>query len=994
MGPRISGLILLVCAACAAWAQPAREAETLETAAALDDLVYAQTALHPADPTEARIYAQRAIDIKERILGPNHPAVARSVVLFAKLEQRVGDYAGAQTHFERAMAIYGRDPGPQSVELADTGLDFCEVLIQKGDEVRPRQIGEQSLAIYEAHYGPVDASVVRALSVIASSYLSGMNYSGARPLLERAAVVQDQLRAPANAALLGQFAFVLSHTGELARALQLQERAVAITQKDSGAHSVAAAHALTNLGRMLYDLGDFPAGDRRMAEALTALEAALGPDAADIADVHIHMGNGARHAERYADAAKHYESALSIYEKRFGPENTRVAGALDNLAQMLEMRGDFDGARQRFERALAIQERELGPRHVWTANLIQGMAKLAADRGDFKESRRLYERNLEIWREQLGPSHPYVIASMSQLAEVEARLGQPREAFGTAAEAGRLRRGNVLATVRYVEEREALNYASLQNSALDTVLRLADQAPREAWNALIQNRALVLDELGARRHAIHYAGGKDVAKIAADLAGAREHLAKLVVQGRGTRTAGEYGAKVEEQRSLVKEFERGLAAQSAKFRVEHDRLEAGFAEIAAALPPGSALVAFARYGDAAMEVKSLRPTPSYLAFVLRGGESSPELVRLGAAAPIDLSVTRWRAEIDREAASFGRSAGANEVGYRTAGAALRQKVWDPLLNAVGSSRRVYIVPDGALQTVNFAALPVAGEHYLVEKGPLLHSLSAERDIIVPPGVSPLGVSGAGGLLAVGNPAFQNQPESTPSLVSQSVFRGAHSTCTDFSSVRFANLPASAAEASAIESIWKQRGGEGVLLTGGHATESAVKQAAVGKRVLHLATHAFFVDGDCMRPKEENPLLRAGLALAGANHRADAGAREEDGILTAEEVTSLDLDGAEWVVLSGCDTGAGEVKSGEGVLGLRRAFQIAGARTVITSLWPVDDEQTRQWMVALYRSHFTKGLDTAESVRAAAVGRLQARRAGHESTHPFYWAGFVAAGDWR
>jgi CHAT domain-containing protein len=145
---------------------------------------------------------------------------------------------------------------------------------------------------------------------------------------------------------------------------------------------------------------------------------------------------------------------------------------------------------------------------------------------------------------------------------------------------------------------------------------------------------------------------------------------------------------------------------------------------------------------------------------------------------------------------------------------------------------------------------------------------------------------------------------------------------------------------------------------------------------------------------DNPLLLSGLAFAGANQRTPAGPDDEDGILTAEEAASLDLRGLEWAVLSACGTGLGEIRASEGVVGLRRAFQIAGARTVIMSLWSVDDRATRNWMRALYNARLGRRLSTAEAIRSAGVDILQARRAQRQSTHPFYWAAFVAAGDWR
>jgi CHAT domain-containing protein len=205
------------------------------------------------------------------------------------------------------------------------------------------------------------------------------------------------------------------------------------------------------------------------------------------------------------------------------------------------------------------------------------------------------------------------------------------------------------------------------------------------------------------------------------------------------------------------------------------------------------------------------------------------------------------------------------------------------------------------------------------------------------------------------------------------------------------------------------------MTGRDASEGQFKRQAPGHRVLHLATHGFFLGNGCGsaipatrsvggltsaqpgrsgQDAEDNPLILSGLALAGANRRTATRAGEDDGILTAEEVTALNLEGVEWAVLSACDTGLGEVKAGEGVLGLRRAFQIAGARTVIMSLWSVEDQSTRNWMRALYEGRFERHLSTADAVHDASLRILQSRRAAGQSTHPFFWAAFVAAGDWK
>jgi CHAT domain-containing protein len=317
--------------------------------------------------------------------------------------------------------------------------------------------------------------------------------------------------------------------------------------------------------------------------------------------------------------------------------------------------------------------------------------------------------------------------------------------------------------------------------------------------------------------------------------------------------------------------------------------------------------------------------------------------------------------------------------------------------------RVFVVPDGLINLVNLAALP-DGRGYIVESGPVIHYLTTERDLLSPQRRADAPTA----LLAVGGPAFD---DGMPTPKAAPVMRGTE--CQSLARVHFEGLPGSLSEIKDISSLWPRNKTDVTLLSGTAATESAVKKMVGGHRVVHLATHGFFLDGECgpslpglravggiVRSSAsatvtvDNPLLLTGLALAGANNRGAAAIDQDEGLLTADEIAGLDLRDTEWAVLSACDTGLGEIKAGEGVFGLRRAFQIAGARTVIMSLWSVEDAAARQWMRALYEARLRKKLDTASALRDADLEILHARRAKGQSTHPFYWAAFVAAGDWR
>ncbi len=304
-------------------------------------------------------------------------------------------------------------------------------------------------------------------------------------------------------------------------------------------------------------------------------------------------------------------------------------------------------------------------------------------------------------------------------------------------------------------------------------------------------------------------------------------------------------------------------------------------------------------------------------------------------------------------------------------------VLEPLEQQISDRARLLISPDGALSLVPFAALVgPAGRHRLESLEIVL--LSSGRDVVRLSAASP----SMGPALVIADPAFD---AGTSPSSGAAVFG-------------FSRLPGTAEEARALGKLMPKA----TIVTGADATEARLK-AAQHPGVLHVATHGFFFGrtegkpagvetrGLTSRPttsagSSSDALVRSGLALAGANQ--PAGGAKDDGLLTAVEAAGLDLAGTQLVVLSACETGVGEVRTGEGVQGLRRAFAVAGAASQVMSLWQVDDQATRELMVDYYRELL------AGKGRAAALRDVQLamqRRAGR--AHPYYWAAFVFAGSW-
>jgi CHAT domain-containing protein len=332
------------------------------------------------------------------------------------------------------------------------------------------------------------------------------------------------------------------------------------------------------------------------------------------------------------------------------------------------------------------------------------------------------------------------------------------------------------------------------------------------------------------------------------------------------------------------------------------------------------------------------------------GQAPPRLIPLGGAAAIDAAVKHWLVRVSRDPRAG--DAGAGEADYRVAARRLAELIWDPLVPFLGGAHRVLVVPDGALHDVSLATLVPSGGGYLVDTDLSFHYLTAERDLVG--GEDPTHL--ASGLLALGDPV---------------------------SGTRFTPLPGSRREVLDVAGRWTS---PTTILLGREAQESTFKELAPSFATLHVAAHAFFRTAD---GPGESPLRVAGLVLSGGSDPADP----DDGILTAEEVALLDLRAVRWAVLSGCATGRGSREPGEGVLGLRRAFQLAGARTLIVSLWPIEDDATRYWMHALYTAR-RSGASTVDAVRAAVRDTLQEQRSTGGTTHPYFWGGFISIGDWR
>ena len=979
------------------------------------DLQTVKRLLEEGRPAEAESAARALLHEAEEVSGPDSLGVADVLDQLAVALRRGGkaSEAGSREICERAVRIRRASLGTGDPKYGQSLQNLGALLIAAGDFASAKGPLEEAVSVLDMGTGRESLELAGSLAWLATLRIRTEDPEGAEPLLRRAIAIRSKIQGPRDPVIgdyldaLGTLRYGLGDfTG--AEGLYLSAIEILKATRPPGHPSLAAAYH--NLGILQTEMGNFERALEFIGQALQARQKALGPEHPLVGTDYMDRGNIREHLGDLSGARLDYERSLEISTRALGADNPQTAESQVRLGRVYLQRADTTKAVALLQRALDTQEKTYGKESAWIAPTLSCLGRVAEGRGDLAAAAGFYGRAVEAREISLGPTHPDVSLSLGEYAAFLASAGKPDSALGMALRASEITRDHFMLTSRGLSEREALAFSTVMPHGLSTAVDIAAARPsgttdaaRTVWDSVIRSRTLILDEMATRKR-ISSVQESDTSLFAAakSLEDARSRLSNLLVRSATSGSAARYKLAIESARAEVERLERGVASRSLVFREEQARNAIGWREVARALQPGDGIVGFVEY----LGRDRVR---QYAAFYM-SRDREPGAIRVGTASEVDAVVSKWVRSL---AATMTRGAGTSREDERVQGARLRKLIWDPISDRLGPVSRLYVVPDGSIYRVSFAGLPAEGAKYLIESGPLFHYLSSERDLASPATRSRT----AGGLLALGGPSFDGEAASAKAGAASEA-RGAvrgGGDCPDLSTIRFTPLPLAAAEARDIAALWPGPD-SALVLTGSAASEGEFKRRAPGRRGLHLATHGFFLGSDCaasaasargiggvspssaagrhavQRPVV--PLLLSGLALAGANRRGSAAPGAEDGILTAEEVASLDLSGVDLAVLSACDTGLGKIHVGEGVLGLRRAFQVAGARSIVMSLWAVDDRATREWMVAFYGGRFKDRLGVADAVRRASLDVLQARRAQALSTSPFYWAAFVASGDWN
>ena len=786
-------------------------------------------------------------------------------------------------------------------------------------------------------------------------------------------------------------ALSLRRSGDPIAARTLLEDVLAWDEKVYPPGHLSIERTRQNLANALLDLGDFESGRILLEGVVERLEKKGVPSNPVLLNARTGLlwalADQGRHEEAADMAAKLSEACSNA----FGPDNIATIHARSGLARELDRLGNHAESVEIGVELLA-QLKEKYPDDEYSLLIEESnQAEALLPLGKSEEAEKLFEHALEISMRRLGQEHGLTLHIQCALAgSIEDR--KPERARDILRDVGQRLLPSLAAATASLSPREAELRACSLSPLVDVVIARCLKS---------EDAALVFELVETSRQA-SWTGTRALAfldRACASDDGARKLRDDLRSKSAQMAEFAQSGRREEYQKAAL---ERGLLEQRLTASVAGlgplSRISAKPAEIAKHLPDGSAAISFRRYDIDIGEDEEGR-LGYYAAFVLRH-DGSLRRVELGPAAAIERALERWRTAI-----GIGASAGAPEAQQKS-GVELRELLVDKLREPAGDARRWIVAPDDVLHLIPLEALPqgdgVVGDEIQIELRTHLGELTEERAKDV----------SARDLVALGgidfDAPFAKPKEAAPAVdaASKPVSRGGGSELGgDRMPPRPAHFPvlvASGAEVAAVAGMFRARPGEtsqARVLAGAEATKSALAELAPRARWLHIATHGFsapeaIASLDASASSGSNferevrglsPRVLCGLALAGANAPVDVVERTR-GVLTAEELAYLDLNGCELAVLSACDSSLGVRRSGQSVASLQSALHAAGARSALTARWSVSDEATSALMLAFYKGIWVDHLPKGEALWRAKNEMRRRRSPTRE------WAAWVLTGE--
>ncbi len=912
-----------------------------------------------------------------------------SLVRISRLLTEQHDYSKALETSIMATKLAREKMGDASLEYGNACFNHGRVLHKKGRYSDAESWYVQSKIIREKTLGNRHPDYASSLNNLAFLYVDIAQYEKAETLYLEARAIREQTLGPEHpdfASCLHNLAILYYFMGKYEKAEPLYLESKSIRAKTLGKEHSDYAWSLNNLANLYRDLGDFKKAEALYFEAGAIWKKNLGEGHPNYAENLNNLGFMYWRAGNYERAEPLYLEAKAIWEKTFGRAHPKYASSLHNLGVLYRERGQYKRVENLYFEILAIKEKMYGKEHTSYAESLHNLGFLYWQMGKHQDAQAYYLEAKSIRKKILGEEHPEYMESLYNLAALHIKVGEFKEAEPLINELSILNQKLIYKSLNHLSEEELNHYlhkfSEIQAQAFSFAQMRANantRLPQLCFDNILFYKGFILN------------AAKQIKRLVLIDSLTAEKFHRLKEYGH--RLAKEYSKPISDRLQVAEIEEEANALEKALTRAAAGYGDAmrpiTWREVQSALQPTEAAIEFIHF-----HYQTPKPTDStlYAALLLRPGWDAPRWITLFE---------------EKQLLPLLNASQARKVGYASQlfdninANSLYELLWKPLEPHLKGVEHIYFSPSGILQRIPLAAIEIAENETLGERY-MLYQLGSTRQL-ARPAATPREVKTA---VIFGGIRYDMDSTAITTASQYAASRPAerdanHPDAAPQYQAPWKYLPWTEVEAKMLDALFKQAGMRAQLQLGYHASEQVFRNIGIGApspQVLHVATHGYFfpepastgrgqpaVGDELVFKISEHPMIRCGLLMAGANHvwtGAPPLKGMEDGVLTAYEVSLMNLSETELVVLSACETGLGDIQGSEGVYGLQRAFKIAGAKYVLMSLWQVPDYATQELMYHFYANWLIDGLPIPNAFRNAQQQMKLLR------PEPFYWAGFV------
>jgi CHAT domain-containing protein/Tfp pilus assembly protein PilF len=948
--------------------------------------------------TKAEPLYVEALNIWKKVLGTEHPDYAQSVNNLAVLYYKMGNNAKAEPLFVEALNIRKQILSTQHPDYAQSLNNLAALYESMGNYTKAEPLYVEALNIRKQILGAEHPSYATSLNNLAGLYRNMGNYAKAEPLYVEAMNLRKKILGtehPDYAQSLNNLAALYESMGNYTKAEPLFLEALNIRKKVLGSEHPDYAGSLNNLAGLYKSMGNYAKAEPLLVEALNIRKKILStqhPDYAqslnNLAGLYKSMGN-------YTKAEPLYVEALKIWKKVLGTEHPDYATSLNNLAGLYENMGHYAKAEPLYVEALTIWKKVVGTEHPDYALSLNNLAVLYESMGNYTKAEPLFMESMNIRKKVLGSEHPVYAGSLNNLAALYESMGNYAKAEPLYIQSATIRYGHLLVNYTNLSEKEKQAWLDNTGYFNEVILslqynykKITPSSTQFIFNQQLLLKSLVLADTRWLTETIQKSNDSLLQKTYGTWLDIKRELSRQYALPLSKRSP-----ELAAQEQQAEELEKQLNRLSAAFREQQQTLRIQLKDVQNGLQEQEACVEFVKFR---FYKKLWTDSVLYGAFVVTKYDTVPRFVPLFEERQLQQIWSTSGTTNEQKVKNLYRGSSEADSSFSEAsfGKEVYRLVWQPLEPYLKGITKIAYAPAGLLYKIAFHALPVDSATALMDKY-TLRQYTSIREVALRSRTT--GTQQPKQVVLFGNPDYARVNSSPASHNTQPVTSSLYTPSTrgNYNNT-WSPLSGTAEEIKKIKLLFEQNKIQTTQFVQQEASEEHLKAlSGQSPQVLHIATHGFFLPQAEQKRKEpgmmnenqysfaDNPLLRSGLVLAGANHAWGGNPPvdgSEDGIVTAYEIAQLNLSNTELVVLSACETALGDIKGGEGVFGLQRAFKLAGVKKMIVSLWQVPDKETAELMTAFY-NYWLKGQPIEQAfARAQSEMRKQ---------YPaFYWAAFV------